>query len=83
MQVEVIGEIEVAQIDETQELRAAALADDPLTPLTAQQQIHHQPARLFGDVVQFYDEVSAAKGVLGRFSGSQLMPLIQQFIQHS
>ena len=83
MQVEVIGEAEVAQIDETQELRAAALADDPLPPMTAQQHNHNQPVRLFGDQVQLYDEVSAAKGVLGRFSGSQLMPLIQQLIQHS
>jgi len=32
----------------------------------------------FCDAVQVYDEIAAAKGLLGRFNGSQLMPLICQ-----
>ena len=33
-----------------------------------------------GDSVQTFDELSAAEGCLGRFQGSQVMPLIKRFI---
>lgn len=32
------------------------------------------------DEVNHFDEVSAGKGLLGRFSGSQIMPLIQNYL---
>lgn len=33
-----------------------------------------------GDLVTAFDESSAAEGCLGRFSGSQVMPIIQQVL---
>jgi hypothetical protein len=33
-----------------------------------------------GDPVVFFDEISAARGALGRFPSSELMPLVQQVL---
>ena len=35
--------------------------------------------RVFGDGVDRFDEVSSARGALGRFPGSEVMPLLRQF----
>ena len=35
--------------------------------------------RVFGDGVARFDEVAAARGALGRFPGSEVMPLLRQF----
>ena len=35
--------------------------------------------RVFGDRVDRFDEVAAARGALGRFPGSEVMPLLRQF----
>ncbi len=37
------------------------------------------PQAVRGDPVRSFDEVSAARGALGRFPGSQVMPLIKQY----
>lgn len=37
------------------------------------------PQAHYGDGVRFYDEVSAARGALGRFTGDQVMGVIKQF----
>ena len=41
---------------------------------------HHSPFTSFGDIVTRFDEASAAQGCLGRFTGSQVMPLVKQFL---
>ncbi|MEW5299605.1 MAG: hypothetical protein WDW38_004353 [Sanguina aurantia] len=38
------------------------------------------PQAVLGDPVRSFDEVSAARGSLGRFPGSQIMPLVKHFI---
>ena len=47
---------------------------------------HYQPSSMAeqhvcGDVVPCFDEISAACGCLGRFPGSQVMPLLCQFLR--
>lgn len=37
------------------------------------------PQAVRGDPVRSFDEVSAVRGALGRFPGSQVMPLIKQY----
>lgn len=41
------------------------------------------PAASFCDGVRFYDELSAARGALGRFPGSQAMTVIKRFAGRS
>ena len=68
---------------------AAAAAAIPLTHIEHpadglqryQPSIPEQPP-ISGDSVACYDELSAASGCLGRFPGSQVMFLIQQFLGH-
>ncbi len=38
------------------------------------------PQAVRGDPVRSYDELSAARGALGRFSGSEVMTLVKQFV---
>lgn len=38
-----------------------------------------RPAAVLGDEVAVFNEIDAAAGALGRFPGSQVMPLIRQF----
>ncbi len=45
-----------------------------------QQQATQPQLEPLGDPVVAFDEISVAAGVLGRFPGSQVMPLIRQFI---
>lgn len=79
-----IGLDKVEGIDETQELKASGLSDDRDPAF----QWHSsgdrsKPAIHYGDAVTSFDEISAAKGSLGRFPGNQLLPLIQQLIRHA
>ena len=39
-----------------------------------------QGRRVCGDAVGRFDEVAAARGALGRFPGSEVMPLLRQFV---
>ena len=39
------------------------------------------PQAVRGDPVRCFDELSAARGALGRFPGSQVMTLVKQFAQ--
>lgn len=44
------------------------------------QQQHLQQLQPLGDRVVAFDEISVAAGALGRFPGSQVMPLVRQFV---
>ena len=45
-----------------------------------QQRQRRRPAVVLGDGVSEFTEIAAAAGVLGRFPGSQVMPLVRQFV---
>ena len=38
---------------------------------------HDDDAAIHGDIVRRFDEISAAKGALGRFPGNQVMALVK------
>ena len=82
MQVEVIGEKEVQEIDESAVIKASG-SNHPATMAFLWSNLSSLNKRnvVFGDRVAAFDEISAAKGALGRFCGSQLMPLLHQFRQ--
>ena len=45
-----------------------------------QQRQRRRPAVVLGDGVSEFTEIAAAAGALGRFPGSQVMPLVRQFV---
>jgi hypothetical protein len=55
-------------------------AQQPSEQQQQQQQLRPQRLEPLGDRVATFDEISVAAGALGRFPGSQVMPLIRQFI---
>lgn len=67
-----MGVTAVERIDVSCMIQASQ--EGPVFP-TPPQLTHH------GDDVRAFDEIQAARGILGRFPGEQLIPLIQQLLQ--
>lgn len=57
-------------------------SDDDITKVAMQanQGDGSGPSLLLWDSVTVFDEISAAKGALGRFPGREVLPLLKQFI---
>ena len=78
-----LGTTNVEAIDETCQLKASDGQEGADCGFAKMESEENSGTMHYGDGVVFFDEISAAKGALGRFPGQQLLPLIQRLMHHT